>query len=171
MSDAVEILRTYVNPRQAIRKKLGDGTGEGKALAYLLSACLLHYFARLPLLARQSSAHVEGPSFQALASGQFIGAVVIAPLAFYALAAASRLIGRAFGGRSNWRRSRIALFWSLLSAAPLGLAAGTASLLPFEFAAPALDAFSVLAACAFAVIWAFGILEAESPPRSAGTDV
>ncbi|MDE0532321.1 MAG: YIP1 family protein [Albidovulum sp.] len=162
---AAEILRTYVNPRQAIRNKLGDGTGEGQALAYLLAACLMHFCSRLPQLSRESANNTEDLSFPALASGQFIGAVLVAPLAFYALAAASRLIGRAFGGRSNWRNSRIALFWSLLSAAPLGLVAGAASmLLPLEFAPIVMNVLSWVAAGAFALIWAIGILEAENPP-------
>ncbi len=169
MSIALDIIETYGNPRRAIRKKLNGSTGEGRALAYLLAACLLHFCSRLPMLPRQSASLEGGPSFHALASGQFIGAVLIAPLAFYALAAASRLIGRAFGGRGNWRDSRIALFWALLSVAPIGLAAGAAAALPFEFDQAVADALSLFAAVAFAVIWAFGILEAEVPPKSART--
>ena len=90
--------------------------------------------------------------------------MIVAPLAFYALAAASRLIGRALRGQGGWLKSRIALFWSLLSTAPIELVAGAASMLPFEFAPIASNALSWVAAGAFAIIWTFAIMESENPP-------
>ena len=69
------------------------------------------------LVKEQLSGRSEIPVV-AVASGQFLGAVIIAPLAFYILAAIGNLSARIAGWKIEWLRSRIALFWSVAAISP-----------------------------------------------------
>ncbi|MGG7646354.1 YIP1 family protein [Rhodovulum sp. YNF3179] len=166
MSVARDILRTYRAPRETLRRLLSDGPSEGRALTWLMAAAVLLFAAQLPALARE--AHLSGgdPPFAALASGALLGAVVIAPLMFYGLAALSHLVARIFGGQGGWLGARIALFWALLAAAPLMLLRGLVA--GFIGAGPALTITGSLAGGVFLFFWLAGLFEAERRSGPAG---
>src|SRR5690606_40217134 len=64
-----------------------------------------------PLLARQNVlAGAEGPPMTQRMVAAFLGVLALLPL-FYGLAALSRLVARAFGGRGSFFAARIVLFW------------------------------------------------------------
>ena len=88
----------------------------------------------------------------------FLGVLALLPL-FYGLAALSRLVARAFGGRGSFFAARIVLFWAFLAATPLmllrGLVAGLAG------PGPGLVAVSVLVFAVFLWFWLAGLAVAE----------
>lgn len=130
---------------------LANGAGEARGLAWLMVACLLLFIAQLPQLSRQAFLAPDGPPFDALAGGAFLGTVLMAPLLFYGLAALSHLASRAFGGQGNWLDARLALFWGLLAATPVVLFRGLVA----AFVGPGLSLtlVSVAAFAAFLFIW------------------
>ena len=86
------------------------------------------------------------------------GVLILIPVA-YAVAALSRLLGRAFGGQGSWYSARIALFWALAAIGPLlllqGLVAGMIG------PGPALSAVTWIGGLAFLWLWATLLHEAE----------
>ncbi len=140
---------------------LARGANESRGLAWVMIACLLLFVAQLPKLSRDAFLNPEGPEFDALAGGAFLGAVLIAPLLFYGLAALSHILAKLVGGQGTWLTARLALFWGLLAATPAvllnGLVAG------FIGPGPALTITSVLAFAAFLFIWLSCLAYVEQP--------
>lgn len=159
MSTAQAILRSYRAPRTVMRSHLARGVGEERALAWVMIACLLFFVAQLPALSRQSHLAADGPPFEALAGGAFLGTVLIAPLLFYGLAAISHLIARAFGGQGTWLEARLALFWGLMAATPLVLLRGLVA--GFIGEGPSLSVTSLVAFAAFLFVWLNGLITVE----------
>ena len=158
MSTARAILRSYLAPRQVLSEQ-SSGAGEERALAWVMIASMLFFIARLPAISRQAHLNPDGPPFDALAGGAFLGAVLLAPLFFYALAALSHFVARVFGGKATWLEARLALFWALLAVTPLvlfqGLVAG------FIGEGVQLTIVSVVTFVAFLYIWLSGLSAAE----------
>ena len=163
MSVTRDIVEAYRTPRRVMARQLAAGVGEERALGYVMIACLLMFVARLPLLSRQAHLHPEDGEFSTLAGGAFLGAVLMAPLVFYGLAALSHAIAKAFGGQGSWLSARLALFWSLLVICPLmlfqGLVAG------FIGDGPALTLVNIGVGIVFLWLWisALRVAEAGSP--------
>ncbi|MFV2052882.1 YIP1 family protein [Aliiroseovarius sp. YM-037] len=163
MSVTRDIVEAYRAPRRVMARQLAAGVGEERALAYVMTACFLMFVARLPLLSRQAHIRPEDGEFSTLAGGAFLGAVLMAPLVFYALAALSHAVAKAFGGQGTWLSARLALFWSLLVICPLmlfhGLVAG------FIGEGPALTLVNVGVGVVFLWLWisALRVAEAGSP--------
>ncbi|MGR3650635.1 MAG: YIP1 family protein [Roseovarius sp.] len=162
MSVTADMLRGYVAPRVVMRKQLA-APAEDRALIYLLLACGLFFVARLPALSRQDHMMTDSPGFAALASGSFLGAVIFAPLVFYAIAALSHLVARALGGTGSWVGARLALFWSLLMVAPLVLLRGLTEAMTGPGAALSITGFAV--GIAFLWLWMANLREAEFGAR------
>lgn len=123
MPVARDITASYRGPGRVMRRLLGDGPREDRALAFLMGACLLTFASQLPPLSRQ--AHLDTSiELNALLAGALFGWLFIAPLFLYALAALSHLVARLVGGRGSWYGARLALFWSFLASTPLLLLNG-----------------------------------------------
>lgn len=165
MAVTTEIFRAWKSPRAAIRRQLAGGENEGRALIYLMVACLLIFIAQWPRLSREAFLQPEIP-LDVRIGGALMGWVFIAPLVFYGLAALSHLFSRLAGGQGSFFGARLALFWSLLVISPivlfLGLVAG------FIGAGPAANATSLLLLVAFLYIWGSSLMEAERPAASTG---
>jgi len=156
MGIAGDIVRSWRFPRRVMRKHLADGPREDRALVFLMSACLLIFLSQWPALMRATSA--EG--FEARIVGPLFGWLFVAPLFLYLLAALSHIVAKAVGGHGSWFAARLALFWSLLAAAPLWLLSALAS---DQIGATILTNVAAgLALGAFVVIWMFSLIEAES---------
>jgi hypothetical protein len=132
--------------------------GEGRALAYLMSASALIFVAQWPRLSREAYLQPEVP-LEARLGAALLGWLFMAPLFFYALAALSHLAARVMGGRGSWLAARLALFWTLLAVAPgflfHGLVAG------FIGPGPALTVTGALLLGGFVLHWIFALAEAE----------
>lgn len=126
MSVTADITATYRRPGQVMARLLAMGPREDRALAFLMGACLLMFFARLPALARQ--AHLDGSDQNMLMGGTLFAVIFVLPLVLYVLAWVSHLMMRLIGAQGDSYNARLSLFWALLASSPLillrGLVAG-----------------------------------------------
>ncbi|TDE35278.1 YIP1 family protein [Antarcticimicrobium sediminis] len=152
-----DIVATYWGPGKVLRRLLGIGQREDRALAILMAGCAMVFVAQLPRLARE--AHLTGQELNMLLGASLLAWVIIAPLLFYGIAALTHLFARALGGKGDWYGARLALFWALLASSPLllfhGLVAG------FLGEGPALDGVGLLCLVAFLWFWIAGLRQAE----------
>lgn len=160
MSVTQNIIETYRAPRRVMRRQLAGPESEGRALVYLLIACLLIFVAQWPRLARE--AHLD-PSIplDAWIGGALLGWIFIAPLFFYLVAALSHLIGRLIGGQGTGYGFRLALFWALLAVSPLWLFYGLVS--GFLGSGPQLAFLGLPLLLLFVYFWMMGLREAQAP--------
>ena len=163
MSIALDIVRTYRTPREVVRRRIGATEREDRALAILMGACFLIFVAQWPRLSRE--AFVD-PSVElnALMAGALFGWVLVAPLFFYCLALVVHWILRLLGRGSTGYKSRIALFWALLAAAPMWLLSGLLN--GFAADSPGTSLIGIVALGAFVVFWASGVLEISKEPAA-----
>lgn len=158
MALAGDIVATYRRPGEILRRRLGSPErAEARALVTCMLACFLVFVAQWPRLSRQSV--TTGQELDILLGGALLGWIFVAPLVLYGLAGASHAVAKRLGGRGSYTEARMALFWALLSAAPLwllwGLVAG------FVGPGPALDLVGIVALLAFVLIWAAGLRSVE----------
>ncbi|MFV2035604.1 MAG: YIP1 family protein, partial [Halocynthiibacter sp.] len=159
MAVSRDIVESYRAPRRVLARQLAAGVGEERALAYVMIACILFYVALLPSLARAAFENPQNGDFTNLAANAFIGAVLIAPLLFYGLAALGHLAALLLGGRGSWFSARLALFWALLAISPLMLLRGL--VLGFIGQGTELTAVNILVGVLFLLIWVNGMRAAE----------
>ena len=164
MAVTTDILRTWRGPRGVMRELLAQGKREDRAVAYLIVACLLIFVAQWPRLVRLSEGFglppgQTAPDLTQLIAYEFLGWLMIWPLALYGLAAISHLVARIAGGRGTWFSARLALFWSLLASVPVLLLHGLVQ----GLVGPGAQANLVGAIwlVAFAVVWVQCLREAE----------
>ncbi len=117
-----DITATYRGPGRVMRRLLGMGAREDRALVFLMGFCLIAFVAQLPRLARQ--AHLQDADLSMLMAGALMGSVFVLPLVLYLLAGLSHLARRALGRPSSGYSTRLALFWSLLASTPIVLLYG-----------------------------------------------
>ena len=117
-----DITATYRGPGRVMRKLMGMGAREDRALAFLMGFCVIAFIAQLPRLARQ--AHLQGEDLSMMMAGALMGSVFILPLVLYLVAGLTHLVRKAFGRQSSGYGARLALFWSLLASTPLLLLYG-----------------------------------------------
>lgn len=160
MAATRDIAATYRSPAAVMRRLLGQGPREDRALVYLMVGCLMVFVAQTPRLARE--AHVTGDDLGMLMGGTLLAWLFIAPLLLYGLAAFSQLILRAARRPISAFGARMALFWALLASCPIillwGLTAG--------FVGPGLE-LSIVGLIWLAVFlwfWAGGLLAAVDGP-------
>ncbi|HVG49461.1 MAG TPA: YIP1 family protein [Rubellimicrobium sp.] len=123
MGVAADILRSLRHgPRVVVREQLAQGPNESRALAFLMIGCALIFVAQWPRLMRE--AQLTGDDFTRLVAYALLGWLAIWPLVFYGLATVAHALSRAMGGQGTPFGARLAMFWSWLAAAPLGLLTG-----------------------------------------------
>lgn len=122
MSVTNDMARMWRTPRAVVRRLLGAGRREDRALAFLMAGCLLVFLGQLPGL--QRAAVLEGSDFGRDATYAFFAWMTIAPLLFYGLAVLGWAVARLLGARASAYGGRLALFWAHLSAAPAWLLYG-----------------------------------------------
>lgn len=154
----MEIARSWRAPRAAMRRQLGRGLREDRALALLMLACFIIFVAQWPRLSREAHLDPSVP-LEARLGGALFGMMFILPLASYALAGLSHLVARLFGGRGSAFGARLALFWALLASWPLWLFNGLVN--GFLGPGPASAVSGSLLAVAFLVMWLLSLAEAE----------
>ena len=164
MALSSDMLRTWRSPRAALRRQLA-GASEGRALGYLMTACILIFVAQWPRLAREAHLDPTIP-LDARLGGALYGLVLLLPLLAYALAALSHLAARPMGGQGSWFGARLALFWSLLAAAPLFLLNGL--VVGLIGPGPAATLSGAALAAGFLGHWLLALIEAEARPLEAG---
>lgn len=158
MTVTTDMLATWRRPREILRAKLAQGQRDDRALATLMAACLLLFIAQWPGLSR--AAHLDPAiPLDARIAGALMATIFLLPPIMYAIAAASHLVARVFGGKGSYYGARLALFWALLCIAPLmlfhGLVAG------FIGQGTQLLAVGVLILLAFLWLWITLLIEAE----------
>jgi hypothetical protein len=94
---------------------------------------------------------------EARLGGAMLAWLALMPLALYGLAAVTHLAARAVGGRGDFYGARLALFWSLLAAAPMWVLAGAVSVVGGLVA----QAVALAALGGFAWLWLPALFEAE----------
>jgi len=157
MAVSADILRTYRAPRAVLRARLareGYEGREGRALVYLVIACVLIFVAQWPRLAQQARLSDEVP-FEALMAGALFGWLFMAPLFFYAVGALLGLVLRLLKRGTDPFAARLALFWALLAVSPLVLAQGAVATLAGQGAVTLISGLVVIAA--FMVILIAGL--------------
>lgn len=125
MSVSRDMVRAYRAPRAVFLRRLGDTVREDRALAVLMSACVLIFMAQAPRLQRE--AIETGAELNPLLGGALFAWLFIMPLACYAIASLTHLIAKVMGGRGSFFAARFAMFWALLVASPLWLLWGLVS--------------------------------------------
>ncbi len=154
-----DIVATYRSPGKVMRRHLDGARDEGRALMYLLLACCLSCLAQWPRLQREVS--MDGSvALEIRIGGALFGWIFIVPPAMYAFAFLARVLAGAFGGHGTGYSARLALFWSMLAVAPLGLVAGLVG--GFIGPGPAAAITGLVGYVIFCVIWWFSMIEAET---------
>lgn len=157
MSVSRDMIRTWRAPRAVMRKLLGMGKREDRALAFLMGGCFIVFISQWPALARQ--AHITGEEMSQLVAYSLLGWIFIWPLLFYGLAAVAHLIAKVLGGKGTFFTARLAMFWTLLATSPAGLFYGL--LLGLNGAVAGTHFIGGLWLVAFAVILLLTLIEAE----------
>ncbi|MEW9921920.1 YIP1 family protein [Marimonas sp. MJW-29] len=126
MAATQDIVATYRGPGRVMRRLMGQGVREDRALIYLMVGCLLVFVAQTPRLARE--AFETGSDLQMLLGGTLLALIFIAPLLLYLVAGLTALVGRVFRSGLTGYGARLSLFWAWLAASPIillwGLTAG-----------------------------------------------
>jgi hypothetical protein len=159
MSVTRDIVQSWHRPRDVIRRHLARPQSEPFAFTLLVTFLLLAFIALWPGMSRTATLDPARPLVQQMvAAGLALLATI--PL-WYGVAAISRLVARAFGGRGTGYRARLALFMALVAASPLVLLHG----LTLGMIGPGPQALlvGVLAGAGFLVLWAIMLIEAEKP--------
>ncbi|MCB2135553.1 MAG: YIP1 family protein [Rhodobacteraceae bacterium] len=158
MTVTAEILGSYRHPARAFTRLLAGPRREDRALVMIMAAAGLIFVSRWPEAVRAAHFDTELP-LEARLAGALFATVFVMPLCAYLVAALSHLLARAFGGRGSHYGARIALFWSLLSVAPLMLVQGLAAGLLGPGAGGTLLGLAIFAV--FLWLWASGLRVAE----------
>ena len=157
MTVSTDMVATWRSPRAALRRHLARGVSEPFAFTLLLVFLVLAFVGQWPVAAREAFLANE-PSAAPRILARAFAVLATIPL-WYGLAALSRLVARALGGRGSWYAARIALFWALATVGPLmllqGLVAGMVG------PGPGLYAVTTLVGVAFLWLWLTMLHEAE----------
>ena len=146
-----DIIRAWRHPRRVMRRQLGRGPREDRALVFLIVACLLIFVAQWPRLSLAAELDPSMP-FDVRIGGALLGWLFLAPLALYAIAAVSRIMAWLAGGTGSWYSARLALL--------NGLFAGLTG-------AGAVKALTgALALISFVAVWLSSLYEAETGGRA-----
>ncbi len=157
MAVTSDIVESWRRPRVVLRRHLARGKSEAFAFSLLFVFLLMAFIAQYPGAARVSALNPDMPlSPQLLAKA--LGLLATIPL-FYGLAALSRLVGKAVGGRGSWYGARLALFWALVAVTPLVLLVGMVAALIGP--GPQLTAAGIAAFAGFLLQWILGLTVIE----------
>ncbi len=125
MAVVSDIMQSWRSPRLVIARHLQNQPTEGFGFSVLVAFLLLAFVAQWPAMARAAYLHPEaGLTQRMVAAGlALLGSI---PL-WYGLAGLSHLVAQRLGGKGGYLGARLALFWALLSVAPLMLLQGILS--------------------------------------------
>jgi hypothetical protein len=157
MTVSRDLVTTWRSPRAALRRHLERGVSEPFAFTLLLVFLILAFVGQWPVAARESFLADE-PSAAPRILARAFAVLATIPL-WYGLAALSRLVARALGGKGSWYGARVALFWALATIGPLMLLQGLASGLIGP--GPGLLLLNTVAGVAFLWLWLTMLHEAE----------
>ncbi len=160
MSATGEIIRAYRGFGASMQRQIASRPGEERLLAYMVTASLIFFVARVPALIKLSAAAATDEiSPIALFVTNLVGSFFFAPLMLYGLAALSHLVAKAFGGSGMATHARLALFWTLLVISPLALVSTILQMvLPMAWVSQALSFALFLI---FAIAWGQALAVAE----------
>lgn len=118
------VLGAYWDFSGSMRRLLADRPSEATLLSFLLVASLIRYFGQVIEIYGDLAAAgpIDPRAFQTQVGESFVGAVFLAPLAVYVVAAIAKPIAELFGGTGDWFATRAAFAWAYLVTAPLLLA-------------------------------------------------
>lgn len=154
-----DILQSWRSPRLVVKRLLQQYPTEGFALSLLVAFLLLAFVAQWPAMSRAAYLEPAAPLAQRMvAAGLALMASI--PL-WYGVAGLSHWVAVRFGGRGSYLGARIALFWALLSVAPVMLVQGMIR----GFAGPGSLAVvaGALVLCGFLYLWLNMIIATETP--------
>ncbi len=157
MTVTTDLVATWRSPRAAVRRHLARGVSEPFAFTLLLVFLILAFVGQWPAAAREAYLADE-PSAAPRILGRALAVLATIPL-WYGLAALSRLVARALGGKGSWYGARIALFWALATVGPLMLLQGL--VIGMIGPGPALTTVNILVGLAFLWLWLTMLHEAE----------
>jgi len=151
-----DIAATYRGPGRVLRRLLGAGEQEGRALMFVMLACALIFVGQWPRLRREAFWD-DSVSFDARLGGALLAWIFIMPLALYTIALLSHWLLKMIGGQGTAYAARLALFWSLLAASPLWLLYGLMS--GFFAAGPETLLVGLVAFAGFVLFWTLCLKE------------
>jgi hypothetical protein len=125
MTVTTDLVATWRSPRAALRRHLARGASEPFAFTLLLVFLILAFVGQWPAAAREAFLANE-PSAAPRILARAFAVLATIPL-WYGLAALSRVVSKAFGGKGNHYSARVALFWALATVGPLMLLQGLIS--------------------------------------------
>ena len=157
MAVTTDIIASWRRPRATIRRHLARGVSEAFAFTILLAFLTLAFVSQWPEASHEAFLANE-PSAAPRLLARALAVLATIPL-WYGVAALSRLLARAFGGRGSWYSARMALFWAMLAVSPLVLFHG----LIRGFLGDGLQATVVglLVLAGFLYLWLAMMIEAE----------
>lgn len=164
---ADEVFRAYFEPRCSARRMLLRTDSEGKAFVLVFTGCILLFLAQLPDLVGQGASPGPQPSLTALATARVIGALLFAPLVFYAAAGISGLVARLLGRSIGWRHARVSLFWAVLAVSPAAML--LALVRNFLGGSILVSTFPWILMTLFLLFWACGLVESVIARRKGAT--
>lgn len=157
MSLIPDIVESWRAPGRVVRRHFARPRSEAFVFTFLFTFLLIAFVAQTPYASRLSHLQPEVPLQQRLFAAA-LGLMATIPL-WYAVAALSRLLARAFGGQGSWYGARLALFWALVSITPAMLLMGLS--LGFLGQGPQTNALGVVVGVGFLVIWGRMLREVE----------
>lgn len=157
MTVSTDMVATWRRPREVLRRHLARGQSEPFAFTLLLVFLILAFVGQWPIAAREAFEAGDPSALPRILARAFAVLATI-PL-WYLLAALSRLVARALGGKGSWYGARIALFWALATVGPLMLLQGMVA--GMIGPGPALSAVTLVVGLAFLWLWATLLHEAE----------
>ncbi len=117
-----DILGLRAGLRPSFEAMLARGVGEERLLAYVFFACLMGFIAGLPAAISIAASMQEENALIGLIAGRFVAGVVFGSLFLYGVAALSHWFSYwGFRGQGSYQSARLALFWALFLAIPLGI--------------------------------------------------
>jgi len=157
MAVTSDIVQSWRSPRLVLRTHLQRGPSEPWVFSLLVVFLLIVFVAQWPGAARNSYLTPEVPLTQRLVATAL---ALMATIPFwYALAAVGHWVAKALGGKGDYYRARLALFWALVTISPLMLLQGMVA--GFIGPGPGLTGLGLLVGLAFVVFWALLLQEAE----------
>lgn len=159
MAVTTDIVQSWRAPRKVMVRHLQRHPTEGFALSLLVAFLLLAFVAQWPAMSRAAFLEPEAPLTQRMTAA---GLALLASIPFwYGLAGLSHLVARQFGGTGSFLQARIALFWALLSIAPVMLLQGMVQ--GFFGSGPFATGAGILVLCGFLYLWLNMLIAAETP--------
>lgn len=158
MTVTSDILQSWRAPRKVMVRHLQRHPTEGFALSLLVTFLLLAFVAQWPAMSRAAFLEPEAPLTQRMTAA---GLALLASIpVWYALAGLSHLVAQQFGGKGGYLQARVALFWALLSVAPVMLLQGM--IRGFLGPGAVTTGAGVLVLCGFLYLWLNMLFAAET---------